>query len=201
MTGSVFGIVALALIGLPLFCVLSGLGLSGLSHEASPLADAITDVYKLAGAEAVSLSTIPLFTFAGYLMASAKTAQRLIRMSNALLGWMPGGLAVMTVVTCAFFTTFTGASGVTIVAVGGLILPALQKSRYGERFGLGVVTASGAIGLLFPPSLPLIVYGIVFGINYGNLSKGVDNLPPFSIKRFFFAGIRKSLEMIFFIII
>src|SRR3954462_15475371 len=112
---------------MPLFCCLAAIGMFGLRQSNPDIAGCMTDVYRLAGAEAVSLSTIPLFTFAGYLMASAKTAQRLIRMSEAILGWVPGGLAVMTVLTCAFFTTFTGASGVTIVAVGGLILPELEK--------------------------------------------------------------------------
>src|SRR5260370_28728123 len=113
---------------MPLFCVLGSIGLAGFHASGSPLSGALADVYRLAGAEAVSLSTIPLFTFAGYLMASAKTAQRLIRMAEALLGWLPGGLAVVTVWTCAFFTTFTRASGVTIVAVGGLLLPELAQA-------------------------------------------------------------------------
>jgi C4-dicarboxylate transporter, DctM subunit len=198
MTWRVLLVVGMALIGLPLFCALAALGLLGLQHSHADLVGkelyqllggAVTDVYKLAGAEAVSLSTIPLFTFAGYLMAEAKTAQRLIKMADAILGWLPGGLAVMTVLTCAFFTTFTGASGVTIVAVGGLILPALVKAKYSPRLSLEVVTGSGAVGLLFPPSLPLIVYGIIFGLNYGNYAKGTEGLPEFSIERFFFAGI------------
>src|SRR5262249_60758780 len=133
---------------------------------------------RLAGAEAVSLSTIPLFTFAGYLMASANTAKRLIRMSDAILGWIPGGLAVMTVLTCAFFTTFTGASGVTIVAVGGLILPALERANYGRGFSIEVVTGSGAVGPLFPPSLPLIYYGILYGLH----SRHLDHRQPFSFE-------------------
>jgi C4-dicarboxylate transporter DctM subunit len=189
-------IVALGLFGLPLFAVLAAIGLFGLHHGGTPLSGGIADVYRLAGPEAVSLSTIPLFTFAGYLMASAKTAQRLIRMSEALLGWVPGGLAVMTVLTCAFFTTFTGASGVTIVAVGGLLLPALENAGYGRRLSLEVVTGSGAVGLLFPPSLPLIVYGIVFGLTYGNYAKGAETLAEFSIERFFFAGIVPGLLLI-----
>src|SRR5207248_9052462 len=116
-----------ALLGLPLFCVLNSIGLFGLHHNGTGLAGAVADIYRLAGAEAVSLSTIPLFTFAGYLMASAKTAQRLIRMSEALLGWIPGGLALMTLWTCAFLTVFTVASCVTIVAIGGVLLPDLYR--------------------------------------------------------------------------
>jgi tripartite ATP-independent transporter DctM subunit len=196
MTLQVIAVIVFALLGLPLFCCLAALGLFGGHHNGTPLGGALAEVYRLAGAEAVSLSTIPLFTFAGYLMASAKTAQRLIRMADALLGWLPGGLAVMTVLTCAFFTTFTGASGVTIVAVGGLILPALEKANYGKRFSLEVVTGSGAVGLLFPPSLPLIVYGIVFGLTYGNYNKGLDNVAEFSIDRFFFAGVVPGIVLV-----
>ena len=183
-------IIGFAIGGMPLFCCLAAVGLFGLTHSGNPLSAAgIPDVYgKLTGAEAVNLSTIPLFTFAGYLMASAKTAKRLIRMAEALLGWIPGGLAVMTVWTCAFFTVFTGASGVTIVALGGLLLPQLEKSGYGKRFSLEVVTGSGAVGLLFPPALPLIVYGIIFALNAGQAST-IDNPLDFSIDRFLFAGI------------
>src|SRR5205085_4484436 len=158
-------ILALAIGGLPLFCVLGAVGLAGLHSNSTALAVGLSDVYRLAGAEAVSLSTIPLFTFAGYLMAHAKTAERLVAMAESLLGWIPGGLALMTLWTCAFFTVFTGASGVTIVALGGLLLPELEKSRYSRRFSVEVVTGSGAVGLLFPPALPLIVYGIIFAIN------------------------------------
>jgi C4-dicarboxylate transporter, DctM subunit len=176
-------IIALAVLGLPLFCVLGGIGLAGLHHSGTPLSGALADVYALAGGKAVALSTIPLFTFAGYLMARAKTAERLVRMARALLGWIPGGLALMTVWTCAFFTIFTGASGVTIVALGGLLLPELERSRYSRRFSIEVVTGSGAVGLLFPPALPLIVYGIIFGLNAGQANI------EFSIERFFAAGI------------
>src|SRR5262245_6132592 len=117
MTLPIIAVIVFAVLGMPLFCCLAALGLFGLHHTGNHLSGSISEVYRLAGDQADALSTIPLFTFAGYLMASAKTAQRLIRMANAILGWIPGGLAVMTVLICAFFTTFTGASGVTIVAV------------------------------------------------------------------------------------
>ena len=129
MTLWLSGILSLAVLGMPLFCVLAAVGLAGLHSVDTPFSGGITDVYSLTGGKAVSLSTIPLFTFAGYLMARAKTAERLVRMSKAVLGWIPGGLAVMTVWTCAFFTVFTGASGVTIVALGGLLLPELERSN------------------------------------------------------------------------
>lgn len=185
MTLWLSGILSLAVLGMPLFCVLAAIGLAGLHSVDTPFSGGITDVYSLTGGKAVSLSTIPLFTFAGYLMARAKTAERLVRMSKAVLGWIPGGLAVMTVWTCAFFTVFTGASGVTIVALGGLLLPELERSNYSRRFSIEVVTGSGAVGLLFPPALPLIVYGIVYGLNAGMSGMG----DQFEISRFFLAGI------------
>jgi C4-dicarboxylate transporter, DctM subunit len=107
-----------------------------------------------------TLPTLPLFTLAGTLLARGGTPERLVRVFRALAGWLPGGTAVATVLVCAFFTTFTGASGVTILALGSLLLPVLMKDRYSERFSLGTVTASGSIGLLFPPSLPIILYGV-----------------------------------------
>src|SRR5262244_259087 len=184
--------VVMAVLGAPLFAILAVVGVGGLLTSGTPLPGAIDNVYRLAGAEAVSLSTIPLFTFAGYLMAQAKTAQRLLRMAEAVMGWIPGGLALVTLWICAFFTTFTGASGVTIVAVGGLILPALIRSRYGQRFSLEVVTGSGAVGLLFPPSLPLIVYGIVYGLS----SAHIENRQPFSMEKFLFAGVVPGLVLL-----
>ena len=193
MTAPLIAILLFALLGLPLFCVLGAVGLVGLTSSGTDIAGALADVYRLAGAEAVSLSTIPLFTFAGYLMAKAKTADRLVRMAEALLGWIPGGLALVTLWTCAFFTIFTGASGVTIVALGGLLLPELERSNYPKRFSLELVTGSGAIGLLFPPALPLIVYGIVYGINAGHATTEPGAPPAFQIDRFFYAGIVPGL--------
>jgi len=107
------------------------------------------------------LLSLPLFIFAGTLLAESGTPQRLLRLSQVLLGWMPGGLAVVSLVLCAVFTAFTGASGVTIFAIGGLLYPALIKGNYSERFSLGLITSSGSLGLLFPPSLPLILYGVI----------------------------------------
>ena len=106
-----------------------------------------------------TLPTIPLFTLAGYILSEGGASKRLVHLFHALFSWMPGGVAVATVLVCAFFTTFTGASGVTILALGGLLFPMLVKEAYPERFSLGLVTASGSIGLLFPPSLPIIIFG------------------------------------------
>ena len=184
--------VLLALMGAPLFSILAFIGIGGFVATGQDIWNSIGNVYRLAGAEAVSLSTIPLFTFAGYLMAQAKTAHRLIRMAEAIMGWIPGGLALVTLWICAFFTTFTGASGVTIVAVGGLLLPALVKAKYSQRFSLEVVTGSGAVGLLFPPALPLIVYAIIYGIS----SAHVESKAPFDIDKFLFAGIVPGLVLL-----
>lgn len=152
-------LLALALLGAPLFVVLGGSGLANFSAAGTPLVVLAEEHYKLATNP--HLITIPLFTFAGFLMAESKAADRLVRVSRALLGWLPGGLGIVVVFSCAFFTTFTGASGVTIIALGGLLYPILTSEKYPEKFSLGLITSSGSIGLLFPPSLPIILYGIV----------------------------------------
>ena len=107
--------------------------------------------------------------FAGFILSESGSARRLVRLSNALLGWFPGGLAIISLVACALFTAFTGASGVTIVALGALLFPALSQAGYEERFNLGLITTSGSLGLLFAPSLPLILYGIVAGVSIDQL--------------------------------
>jgi len=152
-------VIAVALLGAPLFVVLGGAGMANFAISGTPIVVLAEEHYKLATNP--HLITIPLFTFAGFLMAESQAAARLVRVSRALLGWLPGGLAIVVVVSCAFFTTFTGASGVTIIALGGLLYPILKSERYPEGFSLGLITSSGSIGLLFPPSLPIILYGIV----------------------------------------
>jgi len=115
------------------------------------------------------LAAIPLFTFAGYLLSESDAPKRLVRLTNALLGWMPGGLALVCLSACAFFTAFTGASGVTIIALGAILYPALKQDGYGDKFNLGLVTSAGSLGLLFPPSLPLILYGVVASVQIDDL--------------------------------
>ncbi len=173
------GLAALALLGAPLFTVIAAIGLWGFASEEISSAAFIIELYRMT--DAPTLLAIPFFTFAGYLMAEAGTPGRLTRLARAGLGWMPGGLAVVTLATCAFFTAFSGASGATIVALGGLLLAALTRDGYEDRFSLGLVTTSGGLGLLFPPSLPLILYGVVAGVN-------IDHL--------FFAGIVPGLLLI-----
>ena len=158
---------ALALFGLPLFTVL-GAG-SLLYAQQSDLDSALLIIELNRLATSPNLTAIPLFTLAGVVLAAGGAPQRLIRLFNALLGWMPGGLGIVAIVACAFFTSFSGASGVTILALGGLLYPVLMKVQYPERFTLGLLTTSGSLGLLFPPSLAILLYGIVAGVNIDDL--------------------------------
>lgn len=154
---SILGLLALS--GLPLFLVLSGVAVTGFLHEGLNPAVYFAEIMRLTSNP--TLIAIPLFTFAGYLLAESNAPRRLVTLADALLGWLPGGLGIVTVLVMALLTAFTGASGVTIVALGGLMLPTLLKSGYSERFSLGLLTSSGSIGLLFPPSLPLIIFAII----------------------------------------
>ncbi|MBA4367980.1 MAG: C4-dicarboxylate ABC transporter [Desulfobacterium sp.] len=153
-------ITLMAIMGAPVFIVLSAFAMLGFYMTEIPLAAIIVDLYSNFSSQPL-LYTIPLFTFAGYILAESKTSIRLVNFSSAILGWLPGGLAIVALVTCAFFTAFTGASGVTIIALGGLLYPAMIKEKYPEKFSLGLLTSSGSLGLLFPPSLPIILFGVV----------------------------------------
>lgn len=148
-----------ALFGGPLFIVIAAIAIFAFSASGVDTSVVIVELFRLASAP--TLIAIPLFTFAGYMLAESKTPKRLMELSRALFGWMSGGLAVVVLVSCAAFTAFTGASGVTIVAMGGLLYPILIQQQYPERFSLGLITTSGSLGLLFPPSLPIILYGVV----------------------------------------
>src|SRR4051812_43001523 len=117
------------------------------------------------GDQAEVMSTIPLFIFAGYLLAESGTADRLVRFANAALGWLPGGLAIVTIGTCALFTVFTGASGVTIIALGGVLPPALVRRGSPARFSRALTAGPGSVGLLSPPAVPLFIYGTICGLN------------------------------------
>lgn len=154
----ILGLLGGALLGLPIFALIGGLAALMFWFEYTPVTAVPLAAYQLSGQPL--LPAIPLFTLGGYILAEGGASQRLVRVFSALVGWMPGGLAVTTALAFAFFTSFTGASGVTILSMGGLLLPVLVKSRYRRRFSLGLVTASGSIGLLFPPSLAVILYGV-----------------------------------------
>jgi tripartite ATP-independent transporter DctM subunit len=157
----------LAILGAPLFTIIASSAMVGLSSEETDLMSMVIDILGLG--ELDFLVAIPLFTFAGYLLSESDAPTRLVRMTGSLLGWMPGGLAVVSLAACAFFTAFTGGSGVTIIALGAILYPALQQDGYSDRFNLGLVTSSGSLGLLFAPSLPIILYGVVSEVPIGDL--------------------------------
>lgn len=167
----VFILVILAVLGLPLFLVIGMGTIIGYQAMGENLTGLFVEVYQIATNPV--LMAIPLFTFAGYILAESGTPRRLVNFTKALIGWLPGGLAIAALVTCAFFTAFTGASGVTIVAMGGLLYPILLKEGYKEKFSLGLITSTGSLGLLFPPSLPLILYAVFAGSSYSVLTEGI----------------------------
>lgn len=157
----------LLIIGAPIFVVIAGLTLYLLFASEISIVAFIIEMHRMATTPV--LVAIPLFTFAGYLLSESGAPRRLIRLSNAVLGWLPGGLSVIALVTCAVFTALTGATGLTIIALGGILFPAMLRGRYPETFSLGLLTTSGTLGLLFPPSLPLIIYAIVAKVRIDHL--------------------------------
>ena len=159
MAGSGALLVVLALVGAPLFVIIGAGAMLGFSREEIDLSVIAIEFFGIA--ETPVLVAIPLFTFAGFLLSEGGAPHRLVRLSRALFGWLPGGLAMISLAVCALFTAFTGASGVTIIALGALLFPALVEAGYERNFSLGLITASGSLGLLFAPSLPLILYGVV----------------------------------------
>ncbi|MFQ5716298.1 MAG: TRAP transporter large permease [Nitrospinales bacterium] len=169
----------LAFLGVPLFAIIGLAGLVSFYQADIDTSAIFIELYRIASNP--TLIAIPLFTFAGFVLAEGKTPQRLTRLSQAFLGGIAGGAPLVVLVSCAFFTAFTGASGVTIIALGGLLYPLLIKEMYSKNFSLGMMTSSGSLGLLFPPSLPLILYGLVAQVS-------VDDL--------FLAGIVPGLLMI-----
>ncbi|MEM1090947.1 MAG: TRAP transporter large permease subunit [Pseudomonadota bacterium] len=176
----------LALLGTPLFVIIAGGALLGFWQAEIDLQIVTIEIFRMA--EMPILVAIPLFTFAGYLLSESEAPQRLVRLTQTWIGWLPGGLPIVSLVTCALFTAFTGASGVTIVALGAILAPALMQAGYPERFNLGLITSSGSLGLLFAPSVPLILYGVV--------AQQIGVGTPVSIDDLFIAGITPGLLMI-----
>jgi C4-dicarboxylate transporter DctM subunit len=164
---AVLAAILMMLIGVPVFVVICGLALYLFFAGGIDLSAIIIEMHRMATTPV--LVAIPLFTFAGYLLSESGAPKRLIRLSNAVLGWLPGGLSVIALVTCAVFTALTGATGLTIIALGGILLPAMTRGKYPEVFSLGLLTTSGTLGLLFPPSLPLIIYAIVAKVRIDQL--------------------------------
>jgi len=155
-------ILVAALVGAPVFVAMGGIALVLFFRDGVPVSAVTADIYRLMVSP--TLPAVPLLTACGYVLAESQASQRLVRFFRALFGWMPGGVAVLVASVCALFTTFTGGSGVTIMALGGLLLPILLKDGYREGFSLGLVTASGSLGLLLPPSLPVILYAVVANV-------------------------------------
>jgi C4-dicarboxylate transporter, DctM subunit len=149
----------LALLRAPLFLVIGALALLSFSSAGISVSVVMIEMARLA--DTPLLVALPLFIFVGILLSESHAPARLLHFSRVFLGWMPGGLAVIALIVCAVFTAFTGASGVTIFALGGLLLPALLEEGYDEKFSMGLITSSGSLGLLFPPSLPLILFGVI----------------------------------------
>lgn len=172
-------LIAAAILGAPLFVVLGGIGYLLFAAAGNPTTSIPYAAYSML--TDTSIVAIPLFTVAGFLLSESKASDRLVRFFKAAFGWMPGGVAIMAILVCTFFTTFTGASGVTILALGALLAVALGKSGYEKKFNEGLLVGSGSVGLLFPPSLPIIIYGVVAGV---------------SIKKMFVGGILPGFVMI-----
>lgn len=178
-------LLVLLLIGTPLFAVLLGATMLGFYTKEVDLTVIAAEIFRIV--DTPLLVALPLFTFTGYLLSESQTSQRLLHIVRVFFGWMPDGLALVAIVACALFTAFTGASGVTILAVGALLLPALIKQGYSERFSLGLVTTSGSMGLLLPPSIPLIIYGIIVQ------QMGVGE--EFTLEELFLAGLLPGVLM------
>ena len=160
-------LIFLAIVGAPLFAVIATSAMLGFYREETDLMNMALEIQGIG--DLPFLAAIPLFTFAGYLLSESEAPKRLVRITRAFLGWMPGGLALVSLAACAFFTAFTGASGVTIIALGAILYPALKHDGYPDKFTLGLVTSSGSLGLLFAPSLPLILYGVIAEVSIDSL--------------------------------
>ncbi|VAW53164.1 TRAP-type C4-dicarboxylate transport system, large permease component [hydrothermal vent metagenome] len=179
-------LIVLVILGAPLFAIIATSALIGFYGEGIDLSVIAIEIYRIV--DTPVLLAIPLFTFAGYVLGESNASKRLVRVTNAMLGWMPGGLAVVSLFACAFFTALTGASGATIIALGAILYPAMKQAGYAERFNLGLITSSGSLGLLFPPSIALILYGVI--------AQQMDLEQPVAIDDLFVAGLLPGLLML-----
>mgnify|MGYP001816482954 FL=1 len=176
----------LVVLGVPLFIIIATSALYGFSSIDVDLSVIAIEIYRIA--DTPVLLAIPLFTLAGYILGESKASERLVRLTDALLGWFPGGLAVVSLFACAFFTALTGASGATIIALGAILYPAMKQAGYAEKFNLGLITSSGSLGLLFPPSIALILYGVI--------AQQMDIGENVAIDDLFLAGLLPGLFML-----
>ena len=185
MTAAII-LAVLVVLGVPLFIIIATSALYGFSKIDVDLSVIAIEIYRIA--DTPVLLAIPLFTLAGYVLGESKASERLVRLTDALLGWFPGGLAVVSLFACAFFTALTGASGATIIALGAILYPAMKQAGYAENFNLGLITSSGSLGLLFPPSIALILYGVIAQQMDVGESVAIDDL--------FLAGLLPGLFML-----
>jgi C4-dicarboxylate transporter DctM subunit len=176
----------IALFGAPLFAIIASSAMFSYYRNDIDLTAIAIEIFRIA--DSPVLISIPMFTFAGYLLSESNASHRLAKLTQTLFGWMPAGLAVVTIMACAFFTGLTGASGMTIIAIGALLYPALRQMNYSDRFSLGLVTTSGSLGLLFPPSVALILYGII--------AQQMNLDTPVSIDQMFLAGLLPGALML-----
>lgn len=172
-------ILAMAALGAPLFAVLMGAAMLGFYSADIDLAIIAIELYRIV--DTPLLVALPLFTFSGYLLSESNTSTRLVNLMQSLFGWLPSGLAIVAFIACSIFTALTGASGVTIVALGALLLPALKQAGFVDKYSLGLVTTSGSLGLLLVPSVPLILYGVI--------AQQLDVGESFTIVELFIAGV------------
>jgi len=162
-------LIILCIIGTPLFSVIAASAMFGYASQEIDLMAIVIEIIGIS--DMPFLSAIPLFTLSGYLLSESNAPKRLVALTDVFLGWMPSGLAIVSILACALFTAFTGASGVTIIALGAILYPALKEDGYSDNFNLGLITTSGSLGLLFAPSLPLILYGVIAEVSIDNLFK------------------------------
>ena len=182
----IVAILIMAALGAPLFAVLLAASMLGFYSADIDLAIVAIELYRIV--DTPLLVALPLFTFSGYLLSEANTSTRLVNLMQSVFGFLPSGLAIVAFVACAVFTALTGASGVTIVALGALLLPALRQAGFAEKYSLGLVTTSGSLGLLLVPSVPLILYGVI--------AQQLDLGEPFAIVDLFVAGVAPMLLML-----
>ena len=178
-------LIVLSIFELPIFVMLGGIAYFFFANIREPLEIISATSHEML-TETHALAALPLFTLTGFILSESKASERLVKLFKEFFSWIPGGMAIMAIVVSSFFTTFTGASGVTILALGALLYTVLQKSKYKEKFNVGLLTASGSVGLLFPPSLPIIMYGIIAGV---------------SIKKMFLGGIIPGIVMVLVLIL
>lgn len=186
MAVSLIVLAVLVIMGVPLFVIIASSALYGFSTIDVDLSVVAIEIYRIV--DTPILLAIPLFTLAGYVLGESKASERLVLLTDAMLGWMPGGLAIVSLFACAFFTALTGASGATIIALGAILYPAMKQAGYEEKFNLGLITSSGSLGLLFPPSIALILYGVIVQ------QMGVGE--PVAIDDLFLAGLLPGLLML-----